>query len=243
MAHYQQRRFTEITKEEFPAFFENKKILEVGSWDTNGSVRGLFNNCDYVGADIAAGPGVDIVCPGELLSFPNESFDLTTSCECFEHNPNWVGTFNNMHRMLKPGGLMLMTCATIGRGEHGTARKSPNASLTVKSGDKDYYRNLSKNDFLKSFDLYSMFDDFTMHYNIYSCDIYFLGFKKSTSEKQLISQKFCKRASEITAVTEPSTKKKIEKTINFWSTFAYATMLGEEKYHDIKFALSSRVKK
>ena len=153
-----------------------------------------------------------------------------------------MGTFHNMHRMLKPGGLMLVTSATIGRGEHGTARKSPNASLTVRSGDKDYYRNLAKGDFLNRFDLDSMFDRVAMFYNIYSCDVYFLGFKKGTSSAPVISEALSRRISAITAAQPPSLKKKMEKTLNFWATFAYARLLGEDKYHDIKFALSSRLK-
>lgn len=85
---------------------------------------------------------------------------------------------------------MLMTCVTIGRGEHGTTHKSPNASLTIRC----------------------------------------------------VSQEFSKRASETTAVTPPSAKKKIEKTINFWSSFAYARLLGEDRHHGIKFSLNSRLK-
>ncbi len=50
------------------------------------------------------GPGVDVVSSGHALDFPDETFDVTLSCECFEHNPYWLETFRNMHRMTKAGG-------------------------------------------------------------------------------------------------------------------------------------------
>ena len=46
----------------YPEFFQNKSVPEVGSWDTNGSIRRFFSNCEYIGVDIAEGPGVDVVC-------------------------------------------------------------------------------------------------------------------------------------------------------------------------------------
>jgi 2-polyprenyl-3-methyl-5-hydroxy-6-metoxy-1,4-benzoquinol methylase len=55
-------------------------------------------------------------------------FDVVISCEVMEHNPFWVATLTNMIRLLKPGGLLVMSCATIGRKEHGTARSLPGAS-------------------------------------------------------------------------------------------------------------------
>jgi hypothetical protein len=52
-----------------------------------------------------------------------------------------------MVRVCKPGGLIVMSCATLGRREHGTARTSPGASpLTVALG-WNYYRNLTARDF------------------------------------------------------------------------------------------------
>jgi 2-polyprenyl-3-methyl-5-hydroxy-6-metoxy-1,4-benzoquinol methylase len=36
------------------------------------------------------------------LDFASNSFDTVASCECFEHNPEWAKTFENMHRMCKP---------------------------------------------------------------------------------------------------------------------------------------------
>lgn len=37
----------------------------------------------------------------------HKPYDITISCNCFEHNPYWRETFLNMHRMTKEGGLCL----------------------------------------------------------------------------------------------------------------------------------------
>ena len=87
MAHIQQFRFLHFIKEILPSYFKEKKVLEVGSLDINGSVRGLFVDCDYTGIDVASGKGVDWVVNGEDFAAPANSMDVVISCECFEHNP------------------------------------------------------------------------------------------------------------------------------------------------------------
>ncbi len=149
MAHFQQLQFVREVKAGLPSFFSNKKVLEIGSWDVNGSVRSNFSNCDYIGVDIAEGTGVDLVSKGEDLTLADNEFDVVISCECFEHNFEWVKTFNNMIRMLKPDGLCVVTCATLGRSEHGTKRTNADASLTALNNFPHYYCNLSIMDFKK----------------------------------------------------------------------------------------------
>src|SRR5664279_1442631 len=112
MSHASQLEFVGITKSLFPEMFVQKKVLEVGSLDINGSIRGFFENCDYTGLDVAPGPGVDLVCQGQDYDAPSESFDVVISCEVMEHNPFWEQTLKNMIRLTKPGGLMVMSCAT-----------------------------------------------------------------------------------------------------------------------------------
>ena len=147
MAHNEQRQFCESVKSKFPQYFTNKKVLDIGSLDINGCNRDLFTNCDYTGIDVGAGPCVDIVCSGHVFDAPDNTYDVVISCESFEHNPEWIATFNNMWRMCKHNGLFIMTCATKGRLEHGTTRSYPQDSpLTIKHG-WDYYKNLNEQDF------------------------------------------------------------------------------------------------
>jgi len=183
MAHQEQLEFMSLIRREFPDRFNGGRILEVGSLDINGSVRSNFRACAYVGIDVAPGPGVDVVSQGQDYDAPDASFDVLVSCEVMEHNPHWVETMRNMIRLCKPGGLIVMTCATLGRKEHGTARTSPDASpLTVNLG-WDYYRNLTIDDFNNS-KVAADTDHVFMH-NWISHDLYFIGFKDSTSKENI----------------------------------------------------------
>jgi len=146
MAHDAQRVFIEGVRDRFPDFFEGKKVLDIGSLNINGSMRYAFKNCDYTGIDVGEGRGVDVVAGGHEFDAPDATYDVCLSAECFEHNPHWKETFINMYRMCKPGGLILMTCATTGRKEHGTSRSKPgNSPLTQDLWD--YYKNLTEEDF------------------------------------------------------------------------------------------------
>ncbi len=242
MAHYQQQRFVEIVRSHYPDFFTGRKILEVGSWNVNETVRRFFTDCGYVGADIAEGRGVDVVCPGQDLAFSDAEFDLVISGECFEHNPQWVATFTNMHRMLKPGGLCLITCASIGRREHGTQRKAPNTSLTAQSGHDDYYRNLSKRDFLKNFPLDQMFQAREMFYNVYCDDFYFIGIKAGGPGVKTIPTALKSEVCQIKEPQSPGAARVLYKTALFWTTFAWASLVGEDSYHALRFHISRRLK-
>ena len=142
MSHKEQLDFVAAVREKHKEFFTGKRVLEVGSLNINGTVRDFFTDCDYIGCDLGEGRGVDIVCAGQDLDFPDDSFDVVLSCECFEHNPAYQETLRNMVRMLKPGGLLFFTCATTGRPEHGTTRTSPKDAPFCG----DYYRNLVAED-------------------------------------------------------------------------------------------------
>jgi SAM-dependent methyltransferase len=178
MAHHQEFEFIATVKTALPAFFRGQKVLEVGSLDINGSIRTAFDDCTYTGADLSPGPGVDIACAGQLLEFPSAHFDVCVSCECFEHNPYWVETWSNMLRMTRPGGLVLMSCATTGRREHGTTRSAPDSSpFTVEHG-WNYYRNLTQAHFESRFDLDQWFSDHAFVVSAESFDLYFVGIMK-----------------------------------------------------------------
>lgn len=91
--------------------------LEVGSCDVNGSVRGLFTG-QYVGVDIAPGPGVDDVYDGEWLPFERETFDCVISTEMFEHARRFWITGKEMVRVLKRGGWLILSARGNGFGRH-----------------------------------------------------------------------------------------------------------------------------
>lgn len=177
MSHTEQLNFIEQAKQKHTSHFSNAKVLEIGSLDINGSVRQFFTNCEYIGVDLGEGKGVDIVCEGQLFEWESNYFDTVISCECFEHNPYWVDTFKNMINKCRSNGLVLMTCATTGRREHGTSRKGKDDSpLTIQKG-WEYYKNLTEIDFKEEIDL-SCFSTYEFSVNDNSHDLYFIGIKK-----------------------------------------------------------------
>ena len=111
--HAEIRHCLATVRDAFPEFFSGVSVFEIGSADINGSVRGYFQSTEYVGVDLTPGPGVDVVGQGEEVRL-NREFDVAVSTECLEHNPKYFETFENMVRHVRPGGLVLFTCATTG---------------------------------------------------------------------------------------------------------------------------------
>jgi SAM-dependent methyltransferase len=101
-----------------------KRVLEVGSQDVNGSIRPFVKALgpgEYIGADIVAGMGVDVLCnSSELINrFGKESFDLVISTSLIEHVWDWKGAVHNIKGVCKPGGLILLTTCAFGFQYHG----------------------------------------------------------------------------------------------------------------------------
>jgi SAM-dependent methyltransferase len=177
MAHVAQSNYIASVKARLPQYFKGGRVLEIGSLNINGTVRGFFNAEEYVGVDIGKGKGVDVVSSGHLYD-SEKLFDCCISCECFEHNPFWKETFENMIRLCKSEGLIIFTCATTGRPEHGTSRTTPaDSPLTIWKG-WEYYKNLTADDFTSSMNMSDLFSQWIFDDNPRSCDLYFCGIKR-----------------------------------------------------------------
>jgi SAM-dependent methyltransferase len=187
MAHADQTEFLKLIRKHLPSYFSSGRVLEIGSLDINGSIRSVFSTTDYVGVDVAPGPGVDQVGQGQLLDHPSGTYDAVVSCECLEHNPFWVETVANIFRMTRPGGLVIISCATTGRAEHGTTRSSGSDSpLSIGIG-WEYYKNISLQDFRRTFNFDYWFDDYLLLENWDHCDLYFVGIRKPALPAQSIA--------------------------------------------------------
>jgi SAM-dependent methyltransferase len=176
MAHTEQMNFITSVRDMFSWAFHDRRVLEVGSWNVNGTVRPLFERCSYLGIDLAPGDCVDLVCKGADYR-SDQPFDTVLSTECFEHDEQWADTLRNMIRHTKPGGLMIITCASTGRAEHGTRRTSPDASLS--SSFSDYYRNLTAQDFEQAVDLRALFSVHEFSNGNAGRDLYFWGIRSA----------------------------------------------------------------
>lgn len=178
MAHETQMNFLADVKKYHQSFFKNSRVLEIGSVDINGSPRSLFTNCIYTGVDVAPGRGVDRVGFGHSIDDPSGSYDVVLSTECFEHDQYYQNTFKNMIRLCRKGGLIIFTCATTGRPEHGTNKTTPNDSLTCHIGLGDYYKNLEEKDFREFINFDETFSNYWFGTNQSPADLYFCGIKK-----------------------------------------------------------------
>lgn len=94
------------------------KVLEVGSFNVNGSVREIINVS--VGIDMRKGRGVDLVCKAEDLldHFPENHFDSVVSTDALEHIENWRGALLAVSKVVKPGGWWVWTMAHKNKGKH-----------------------------------------------------------------------------------------------------------------------------
>lgn len=221
MAHDQQTEFIAILKRHLPGYFADSRVLEIGALDINGSVRTLFHSCAYFGVDLDEGLGVDLVRPGQMVDLPSGSFDCTISVECFEHNPFWLETFVSMLRMTREDGLVVMTCATIGRREHGTARSSPEASPLTAACGWTYYRNLTEKDFTTRLNLGNWLSDWRFFVAHESYDPYFVGLRAGPRHLRLDSQLVLDMRRRFNALYSVRAFKRFLKVMlfgNFWSS-------------------------
>lgn len=92
------------------------KVIEIGSYNVNGSVRDVIHVT--LGVDMREGPGVDLVCPVEALDLPPESFDACVSTDTLEHVKDWRGFIRKTWDLVKPNGWLVMTMAHQRKGRH-----------------------------------------------------------------------------------------------------------------------------
>lgn len=178
MSHPEQLGYFRAVSAANASLITGGRILEIGSYDVNGTIRQLFSGGrGYVGVDLAVGPGVDRVGYGHEVDEPDASFDVAISGECFEHDEMWRETFTNMTRLTRPGGLVAFTCASRGRPEHGTRRSDETLSPGTQAVGLDYYRNLVESDFA-DLPLDEWFSAWRFWYLPTNFDLYFAGVKR-----------------------------------------------------------------
>ena len=105
-----------------------ERILEVGSYNVNGTVRHDFAPEEYIGIDIAEGPCVDIVMSSHRLQrrFGWGAFDLVLCLEMLEHDRAPWTTVREMLKVCRPGGWV---CA-----EHAEVQEASAPEVFVRQG-------------------------------------------------------------------------------------------------------------
>lgn len=160
-----QRQFIKQVKDQFPEFFHGRKILEIGCLGLD--IQGEFSNCDYTASETIPGHDKKEDAKTDGGHAVHDNYDVVISCEAMEHDPDWATTLARMIQLTKPGGLLLMGCATLGRRAHGTSGSA-----------HSYYFNLTGHDITKRVDLSALSAyDFVSNWDTY--DLYFFGVKRS----------------------------------------------------------------
>jgi len=106
-----------------PEEVKGKRVIEVGSYDMNGSMRPIvqaWQPAEYIGTDIAPGPGVDVICNADdlLQKFGPNRFDVVLSTETIEHVRNWRTVISNLKQLTAPGGILIVTTCMPGHYYH-----------------------------------------------------------------------------------------------------------------------------
>lgn len=93
-------------------------VLEVGSYNVNGTVRPFIERHDpasYLGVDAAPGPGVDLVIDvGDLSGAFDPVFGLVVSTEMLEHVRDWKTALRNLIEVTAPDGVLAITTRSPG---------------------------------------------------------------------------------------------------------------------------------
>jgi hypothetical protein len=132
-------------------------VIELGSrtvagdWPYSGPVRPLFTAAEsYTGVDIAPGPNVDVVA--DAATFFHESWpdgeplaDTVVCCETLEHTEAAEAICLNAHRLLKVGGVFLLTAAGEGRAPHSAMDGGPLRAVD-SDGMLEYYHNVGRDE-------------------------------------------------------------------------------------------------
>jgi len=97
------------------AFHLPGPVLEVGSFQVAGQeaiadLRPLFPGKGYLGIDSRPGPGVDQVADVETLPQADASVGTVLAMNTFEHVPRFWRGFAEIERVLRPDGVLLVSC-------------------------------------------------------------------------------------------------------------------------------------
>ncbi len=107
-----------------------KKILDIGALDICGSVgkydfmgkaplwKDIVGCEEFVGLDMIAGLGVDVVANAHNIPFEDETFDLVTCANMLEHDAKPLATIKEARRVLKTGQPFLLTTVNQNWDEH-----------------------------------------------------------------------------------------------------------------------------
>jgi len=89
-------------------------LVEIGSRPASGQeehayLRAFFPGVDYIGCDMQEGPNVDRIEDIHKLTFAHSSVGTVLCCETLEHVHDPLRAVQEIHRVLKPVGVAIIT--------------------------------------------------------------------------------------------------------------------------------------
>lgn len=117
MRHQSRELLAKIIEEHGPF----QKVLDVGSMEVSGGkISDLFEEVDYLGIDMREADNVDQIINGHDLmeSFQPDSFDLVICFDTFEHDDKFWLTMDNIKKLVKSGGWVVIGMPSRGCPEH-----------------------------------------------------------------------------------------------------------------------------
>lgn len=136
-------------------FHSGQKVLDIGCGD---KPYAHFFSCEYIGLDPYPGTKADLVRNAWDSGLPDGSIDGIVLNQSLEHISDTVGTIREIERVLKPGGLVLVTVPQTMR-NHGIPLSLKEAGITnvdptvLSFWNVDYWR-------FTKFGLVYLFKDF-----------------------------------------------------------------------------------
>lgn len=94
-----------------------EKFCEINGWPKLDLGGAFYPPEGYLTVDIRPGCDFQMDLRDERWEFADNTFGLVRAFDMLEHLPNGINTMNNIHRILKPGGIVITaTPSTDGRG-------------------------------------------------------------------------------------------------------------------------------
>jgi SAM-dependent methyltransferase len=108
------RTFARIGIMQFLESWQNRihgQVLDVGVGTWSYSRQLFQDRCDYIATDCFEHPNIDVVSDIHHLTdvFQRESFDYVICTDVLEHIPHPREAVQELHAVLKPGGILLLT--------------------------------------------------------------------------------------------------------------------------------------
>jgi SAM-dependent methyltransferase len=157
-----------------PKKTEGLRVLEIGSYNVNGTTRPLFRGARYVGLDRRPGREVNVVADGAEWDGDGKPFDVVVSTEALEHAPDPGAVLRNARKLLTMGGRLMLTAASLEREPHGQ-----DGVHTVPKGE--HYANIDP-EWLRSLLSGRGWELVTFEHHPERGDVYAVARKVSTSK-------------------------------------------------------------